>query len=139
MQFSNCQGWNEGDKSGISLRDTWIEEMTSGVKRRCATNNENESRKQFSSVSGWSISPAATYVHRMAVHNSFTLIRGEHECLSLDIIVRDKNDGNEIYTGWVFGVAHTSTCPPNHRTDRFSRENRNFSTDVYNRPSFLRH
>lgn len=61
-------------------------------------NNENELRKQFSSVSAGPIWPPATYVHRMAVHNSFTLIRGEHECLSSDIIVRDKNDRNEIYT-----------------------------------------
>lgn len=86
MQFSRCQGADEGDKSGISARGgERIEEMTSGVKRRCATNNENELRKRFSSVSaGRSLAGYATYVRRMAaVHNSFALIRGgEHESLS---------------------------------------------------------
>lgn len=86
MQFSRCQGADEGDKSGISARGgERIEEMTSGVKRRCATNNENELRKRFSSVSaGRSPAGYATYVRRMAaVHNSFALIRGgEHESLS---------------------------------------------------------
>lgn len=50
---------------------------------------------------------------------------------------RDKNDGNEIYTGWISPtVAHIHQPESaNHPADSFSLvQHRNFITDVYNRP-----